>query len=131
MDWTKYFMFDTMITPWLIRVLYFLAQIVVIIVSFAGAIGGNDLFGMGNGIIFAIFFLLIASLIVRLIFELIMVQFKISENTSQLKDILNEKQDHSPIYVEASGKAVFCGQCGEKQVESTESDVCVKCGNEL
>lgn len=86
-------MFDYMVTPWIIRILYWIMQISIIIFGFVIMFsGGNSelgLSGFGGGLLIII----VGTLIIRLFFEMLMVQFKISENTSQMKDLL--KKDKS------------------------------------
>lgn len=80
--------FDEMITPGLIRVLYYIGLVAVGLASFAIAIGAF-VEGEYIAILAAILFFLFGILMVRVYCELIMVGFKILEN---LRDI-NRKMD--------------------------------------
>lgn len=85
-------MFDLMITPWIIRILYWVLQIAVIIgglytMGSSHAYGG---FGMG-GVLGGLIMIIGGTLVLRLFFEMMMVMFIISENTSKLKE-LKEKE---------------------------------------
>lgn len=87
----KFLMFDLMITPWIIRILYWILQVVVIIAGlysmFSGARVGYGMGGFAGGLIMIIG----GSLVLRMYLELMIVLFKISENTSKLKE-LKEKE---------------------------------------
>jgi len=88
----KFLMFDLMITPWIIRILYWVLQIAVIIGGLytMGSSHGYGGFGMG-GVLGGLIMIIGGTLVLRLFFEMMMVMFKISENTSKLKE-LKEKE---------------------------------------
>ncbi len=88
----KFLMFDMMITPWIIRILYWILQVVVIIGGFytMGSSHGYGGLGMG-GVLGGLIMIIGGTLVLRLFFEMMMVMFKISENTSRLKE-LKEKE---------------------------------------
>jgi hypothetical protein len=87
----KFLMFDLMITPWIIRILYWILQIAVIIGGLYTMGSGNRVgFGMG-GAVGGLIMIIGGTLVLRLFFEMMMVMFKISENTSKLKE-LKEKE---------------------------------------
>lgn len=79
-----------MLMPWIIRILYALLQFAVIVIGFLSLILREYYLDMGFW--GAIAFLIFGTLLLRLIFEMLMVQFKIAENTSELKDLLNKKE---------------------------------------
>ena len=84
-------MFDLMITPWIIRILYWLMQTGIILGGLYTMGSGASLgFGKG-GAIGGLIMLICGTLVLRLFFEMMMVMFKISENTSKLKE-LKEKE---------------------------------------
>jgi succinate-acetate transporter protein len=89
----KFLMFDLMITPWIIRILYWVMQIGIIFGGLFMMFAGNEFgrYGQNMGIASGLALIVFGSLMLRLFFELIMVQFKISENTSELKE-LKEKE---------------------------------------
>ena len=97
----KFLMFDILITPWIIRVIYWILQVVIIIFGIFMIFNNNfeiimEYYYLLNMIgPFAYFgwfgFIIIGSIYLRLVFELIMVVFKISENSSQIKNILKQK----------------------------------------
>ncbi len=129
-----------MITPWIIRVLYFVAQIVITIAALIYAFGGSNLIGYGPPIqqfFLAILFFIVASLLARLIFELLIVQFQICENTSQLKHMLENKNVNNKNFYKhedeggSKRQILFCGHCGEKLANSTAGDNCSNCGEIL
>jgi hypothetical protein len=87
----KFLMFDLMITPWIIRILYWIMQIGIILGGLYTMGSGASLgFGKG-GAIGGLIMLVGGTLVLRLFFEMMMVMFKISENTSKLKE-LKEKE---------------------------------------
>lgn len=100
----EFLMFDVMITPWIIRILYWVSQIGVILAGLAAffspsrsnVMGYNDYgsYGrsfLGGGPFYGLLILIVGSLFLRLFFEMLMVQFKISENTSELKELMKNK----------------------------------------
>lgn len=100
----KFLMFDSMITPWIIRILYWVGQVLIIVtglVSMANVRGGGGYYsGYGGGGLFGglsmgplggLLYIILGTLLLRLFFEILMVQFKICENTSQLKEIFKRK----------------------------------------
>lgn len=80
-------MFDFLITPWLIRIIYWLLQVIIVFASLKILTGGNaNIFGSYiNGLLGGLFFLIVGSLVLRLITELLIIGFKIAENTQYLK----------------------------------------------
>lgn len=85
-------MFDFLITPWLIRIIYWLLQLALVIGSLKVITGGNaKIFGSTiNGFMGGLGLLILGSLAIRLITELLIVWFKIAENTQYLKKGDNE-----------------------------------------
>lgn len=85
----NFLMFDFMISPWIIRILYFLAQLYILFLVFFAIVDPEE-FSMApiftRSLLTNFIILIILSLATRLFFELLMVQFKIAENTSQLKE---------------------------------------------
>ncbi len=78
-----------MITPWIIRILYWILQVILIILGLMATFGVGLMdefrdWGDWGGILIII----CGTLVLRLFFEMLLVQFKISENTSQLKEIM-------------------------------------------
>jgi hypothetical protein len=90
----KFLLFDFLITPWLVRIVYWLLQILIIILSYRIISGGNaKVFGTNfDGTIGGFLFLIICSIILRLITELMIISFKIAENTQYLKKQEYEKK---------------------------------------
>ncbi len=87
----NFLMFDLMITPWIIRILYWILQIVVIIGGlYTMGSGERAVFGP-SGAVGGLIMIIGGTLVLRLFFEMMMVMFKISENTSKLKE-LKEKE---------------------------------------
>lgn len=95
-------MFDVLISPWIIRILYWILQIAIIV---GGLILIFTDYGSYPEIIFAtmifigpfakfggIGLIIIGSIYLRLLFELFLVLFKIFDNSNQIKDLLNNKQ---------------------------------------
>lgn len=99
----KFLMFDVLISPWIIRVLYWILQI-AIIVSGLILIFTDHGVGYENIRIFSFILLgplakfggigliIVGSIYLRLLFELFLVLFKIFENSNQIKDLLKNKQ---------------------------------------
>jgi len=90
-------MFDFMITPWIIRILYWILQIIVIVLGLIQSFyqGLFDEFLRHANVLGGLLFIIIGTLVLRLFFEMLMVQFKISENTSKLKEIMNNNKNQS------------------------------------
>lgn len=104
----KYLMFDLLVTPWIIRILYLVGQLLIIVwgftsMTYAQFLGGpsadkpdihqvhsNSIFG--GGVLSGFLIIILGSLALRLFFEILMVQFKIAENTSQLKEIMKNNK---------------------------------------
>ena len=80
-------MFDFFITPWLIRIIYWISQILLVVASLKIFTGGNlGFFGSYiNGFVGGLLFLIVGSLLLRLLTELLIVVFKLVENTQYLK----------------------------------------------
>lgn len=80
-------MFDFFITPWLIRIIYWLLQLIIVVASLQIVTGGNaNILGFDiNGLEGGLLFLIASSLALRLITELLISGFKIVENTQYLK----------------------------------------------
>jgi hypothetical protein len=88
-------MFDFMITPWIIRILYWVTQIFVLIFGLAAIITGDHDFRITREIdaeVTGILVLVVGSLALRLFFEMSMVRFKIFENTKQIRRILKNEE---------------------------------------
>lgn len=82
-----------MITPWVIRVLYWITQTIIIIAGLIGIVTMRDQFsgerGIG-GLLISLLLLIGGTLLLRLLFEMLIVQFKISENSSEINDKIEE-----------------------------------------
>lgn len=80
-------MFDFLITPWIIRIIYWILQVIILLGSIKIMTGGNaEIFGSYvNGLGGGLLFLVVGSLVLRLISELLLIGFKIAENTQNLK----------------------------------------------
>lgn len=96
-------MFEMLISPWIIRILYWSVQVVIIIcgliliftdqgvwhenirVYALAYLGPFSQFG-GIGLIIA------GSIYLRLLFELFLVLFKILENSNQIRDLLKKTE---------------------------------------
>jgi hypothetical protein len=100
----KFLMFDLMITPWIIRILYAINQVIIIIVGlfiffksannysgYNGYSNSHSLFD-GGGPLYGLLVIIGGSLVSRLFFEMLMVMFKISENTSELKELMSNSK---------------------------------------
>ena len=86
----KFLMFDFLITTWIVRIGYWLGQALIIILAVATMFFGGELNGIiigdnGPNFLIGLLTLVIGSLLIRLFSEGIIILFKISENTSQLK----------------------------------------------
>lgn len=82
----KFLMFDFLITPWIIRIIYWVLQVIIFFGSLRIITGGNaEIFGSYvNGLGGGLLFLIVGSLALRLISELLIIWFKIAENTQNL-----------------------------------------------
>ena len=86
----QFLMFDFLITTWIVRIGYWLGQALIILIALATMFFGGELNGIilgdnGPNLLIGLLFLIVGSLLIRLFSEGIIVLFKISENTSQLK----------------------------------------------
>lgn len=86
----QFLLFDFLITTWIVRIVYWLGELSIIVICFSTmfvegdlnrAIIGDDDPNFFLGLLILVF----GSLILRLLTESMIVLFKISENTSQLK----------------------------------------------
>lgn len=118
----KFLMFDLMITPWIIRILYWVGQVTIIVVGFvtmahARSGGGGGFHGGGGfgdinymtqnsnhhsslfsnlsmgGPVMGLLIIILGSLYLRILLEVLMVQFKICKNTYQIKEKIKEKNN--------------------------------------
>lgn len=96
-------MFDLLITPWIIRVVYWIAQVLLLIIGVVVAVspglsyeyGLYDFLG-SSGPVIGVSIILLGTIYLRLIFEFFIVIFKISENSSDIKELLiRQKLDAS------------------------------------
>lgn len=98
----KFLMFDLMITPWIIRILYWISQTGIILTSIITFFRSPDPYRsylqsgfermFNGGPLSALLILIFGSLVSRLFYEVLMVLFKISENTSDLKEIMKHNK---------------------------------------
>jgi hypothetical protein len=88
----KFLMFDLMISPWIIRILYWLAQLGVIIAGILTIFDVTDLDFVDSTFLAGLIIIVGGSLVLRLLFEGIIILFKICENTSQLKELLKTQK---------------------------------------
>ena len=97
----NFFMFDLLITPWIVRILYLIGQIVLIIACFAIA---EDAFRGSEEITMGILFSIISIPLWRIICESWIVLFRISENISKvaLQDV-----SKSPLSISKTQKVLF------------------------
>jgi len=79
----RFLMFDLLITPWIVRTLYVFGQIILIPICQKIA---NQMFYGTDELTFGVLFMVLSVPIWRLICESWIVLFKISENTSIMKD---------------------------------------------
>jgi len=89
----KFLMLDIMISPWIIRVLYWIAQAGVLVIGLIGLFTGDYDFTLGTGAnLVGLLVIILGTALCRLVFELFMVQFKICENTEEIKNTLYYKE---------------------------------------
>jgi len=102
MSWKKLFMFEFMITPKVIRVLYVAAQLAIIVITIEKIFNDTDFFGIGNGIIPGLLFFGISSVLIRLLTGLLMMLYRISTNTDQLIEIFSAVKKHTESWAYTS-----------------------------
>jgi len=90
-DIKKFLMFDFMLTPWIIRVLYAILQFALIVISLLSMIF-RDYYTLGFDFKSSLALLVGGTIVLRVFFEVLMVQFKVAENTSEIKDVLKKKE---------------------------------------
>lgn len=95
MSWKKIFMFEFMITPQVIRMLYFATQLAIIAITVVKLFNDTDFFGIGHGIIPGLLFLGISSMLIRLLTGLIMILYRIYKNTDQLMEFFVAVKKHT------------------------------------
>lgn len=85
-------MFDLLIAPWIIRILYWITQLYVILLGFMVFFNPDfiNFYGL-KGPFGGLLIIVVGSLHLRLFFEILMVLFKICDNTNQLKDLLKRQ----------------------------------------
>ena len=90
-NFKEYLMFDQLLTTWIVRVVYWIGQVAIVIVSIMAMFIESDfnylIIGDDDPIfILGLLILIFGSLILRLVTESIIVLFKICENTEKIKD---------------------------------------------
>jgi hypothetical protein len=92
-------MFDTMIAPLVIKILYWIGEILVIVYGVT-LIGKIELFGYSggdasgeffDGVVGGFIFIILGTIVLRLIFEILIVQFKTYESINRLKNKIKRK----------------------------------------
>ena len=83
MNWNKFINFDQLIMPWVIKVIYVIASLLIILYALAFP-GGEVSPGWPVSPLMRILFAMLGLLGVRLYCELIIVLFKISANVSKI-----------------------------------------------
>lgn len=110
----KFLLFDFLVTTWVIRLIYWILQSAIIVFSIAamsGSFENTNLFSNYSGIGPGIFILIFGSLSFRLIMEILIVPFKITEN---LQNLL-EKNTKMHRYIEAFELGNLSGYKGKKE----------------
>jgi len=115
----RFFMFDLLITSWLIRILYVIGQIALIIISWQIA---DELYHYPEEIALWIIFVIISIPLWRIVCEVFIVVFKISENLSAIKE---HKGGQSP----EEESTIVCKECGFRNL--AERAECFNCGKPL
>lgn len=96
MNFSDFTRFDKMITPTIIKILFYIGVILSIIVGIAEVFGG--LFGGDGALVFMGFLtLLLGPLFTRVYCELLIVIFKIHENLKEINDKIDKKSDGTPV----------------------------------
>jgi len=88
----KFLMFDLMLTPWIVRILYWLMQLGIIIVGILTMAEITDFDFADSALLTGLIIIVGGSLGLRMFFEGIIVIFKICENTSELKELLKTQK---------------------------------------
>lgn len=87
--------FDTMITPIVIKVLYFINAVIVILVGLATLFTGlASRYSSGWQVIGGLLIIVVGPFIVRISYELIIVIFKINENLQKISSKSEEGFDY-------------------------------------
>ena len=83
----EFLLFNFLITPWLIRIIYWILQLLIIFLSIKIIFGEVLIldFYLISGFLEGILFLIFGSLFLRLSTESLIIFFKISENIQELK----------------------------------------------
>jgi 1,4-dihydroxy-2-naphthoate octaprenyltransferase len=84
MDWEKYFSFDSLITPTIIKIVYAVGSLGWILFALYGATKVPLSYLSLGDILWGILFFFLVLLAIRVYCEILVVMFKISDNTSKL-----------------------------------------------
>lgn len=77
--------FDTMITPIVIKILYFINVVVVVLVGLVSVFQGlNSRYGGGLQVFIGLLVIVIGPFVIRMSYELLIVIFKINENIDKI-----------------------------------------------
>jgi hypothetical protein len=90
MNFKNFLMIDSLITPHVLRVIYWILQLVILIVSLIAIFSGNSspaFKGMPSGAAGGILLLIVGSLLLRIYIELLIVIFRIAEDLRELRNI--------------------------------------------
>ena len=84
MDWGKYFSFDSLITPTIVKIIYVAGSVIWILAALYAALNVRFAYLSFMDIIMGILMFFGVLLAIRLYCEILVVIFKISENTSRI-----------------------------------------------
>ncbi len=90
----KFISFDKMITPSIIKIIFWLGVAISIISGLIIIIGGiASPYGGGGEVISGLLFIIFGPLMTRVYCELLILLFKIHDNLCEIKDKLNENDN--------------------------------------
>ena len=84
--------FKKMITPLIIKILFWVGVALAVLSGIASIIGGaNDSYGGGKMVLMGLLTIVLGPLIVRIYCELLIVIFSVNDTLTEIRDVLKEK----------------------------------------
>ncbi len=93
MNWNEFISFEKMITPVLIKILFWIGVVVCVIGGLGTIItSANSLYGSGMGVLSGLLIIIIGPILVRVWCEILMVLFNINNSLTDIKHLQEKRQ---------------------------------------
>lgn len=90
----KFLSFDKMITPMIIKILFWVGVALSVLVGLGTIISGlNSYYGGGVEILMGLFMIILGPVVVRIYCELLIIFFKMQESITEIKDQLSKSEE--------------------------------------